>query len=177
MDRSTVESQVHALLEAWNARDLDAFVALMTDDVYWHDLGMPHPPARGRSAVRAFAESALQAFPDCHYVIRAPICVAADNGSCLVPFTMSATHTAVLHPPGFAPVNRSVRFDGLDYITFRGDLVARIETRFDPVEPIEQLTGIPLRPPSGSWREHCLVALQRTLAWWVRRRPRKLQSR
>jgi len=99
MDRATVERQVHALLAAWNARDLDAFVALMTDDVYWHDLGMPNPPARGRLAVRAFAESALQAFPDFHYVIRAPICVAADNGSCLVPFTLSATHTAMLSTP------------------------------------------------------------------------------
>ena len=170
MDRATVESRVHTLLEAWNARDLDGFVALMTEDVSWHDLGMPHPPARGRSAVRMFAESALRAFPDFRYVIRAPICVAADGGSCLVPFTLSATHTAVLDPPGFAPVNRSVHFDGLDYITFRGDLIATIETRFDPAEPIEQLTGLVLRPPSGSWRERGLVSLQRALAWWIRQR-------
>ena len=172
MDRAAVESRVHALLDAWNARDLDAFVALMTDDVYWHDLGMPNPPALGRPAVRAFAESALRAFPDFQYVIRAPICVAADCGSCLVPFTLSATHTVALDPPGFAPVNRTVHFDGLDYITFRGDLIARIETRVDLAEPIEQLTGVVLRPPRGSWRERGLVTLQRVLAWWIRSRPR-----
>jgi len=42
---------VYALLEAWNARDLPRFLSLLTDDVEWHDLGMPGPPARGREAV------------------------------------------------------------------------------------------------------------------------------
>ena len=34
------EEIVQALLEAWNARDLDRFVAMLTEDVEWHDLGM-----------------------------------------------------------------------------------------------------------------------------------------
>ena len=32
---------VYALLDAWNARDLPRFLLLLTEDVEWHDLGMP----------------------------------------------------------------------------------------------------------------------------------------
>ncbi len=169
MRSSSVEATVRALLDAWNARDLDAFTAMMTPDVYWHDLGMPAPPAVGRDAVRRFSEAALRAFPDFRYEIRAPICVAEDGLSCLVPWTISATNLGRLDPPGFAPAGRGVHFDGLDYFQFRDGLVARLETRFDPADPIEQLMGIRLRPSPGSLRERTLVSLQRVVAWWRRR--------
>ncbi len=68
-----------ALLDAWNARDLAAFGALLASDVYWHDLGMPHPPAIGREAAVRFVESALTAFPDFTHEIRGPICVSEDG--------------------------------------------------------------------------------------------------
>jgi steroid delta-isomerase-like uncharacterized protein len=172
MERSETIKLVQALLRAWNARDLDAFVALMHPDVYWHDLGMPTPPAIGRNAVRRFSESALRAFPDFRYTIRGSICVAEDGESCVVPWTINATHTAPFDPPGFAPVGRAVQFDGLDYFELRDGLVTRIETRFDPAEPIEQLMGIRLRPPPGSLLERALVGVQRVAAWLVRSRSK-----
>lgn len=174
MDRAETIRRVEVLLAAWNAHDLDAFVALMRVDVYWHDLGMPAPPAIGRDAVRRFSESALRAFPDFRYTIRGHICVAEDGESCVVPWTINATHTAPLDPPGFAPLGRSVQFDGLDYFEFRDGLVSRIETRFDPAEPIEQLLGIRIRPQAGSILERALVGLQRVIAWWLR--PRSTPS-
>ncbi|MBI2535526.1 MAG: ester cyclase, partial [Gemmatimonadetes bacterium] len=107
---------------------------------------MPHPPAVGRDTVRRFSVSILRAFPDCQYEIRAPVCIAEDGTACLLPWTITATHTGPFDPPGLAPTNRRVRFSGLDYFTLRDRLVARIETRFDPAEPIEQLIGCRLRP-------------------------------
>lgn len=163
-------ARVHALLDAWNVRDLDAFTALLTPDVYWHDLGMPSPPAVGRDAVRSFSESVLRAFPDFRYELRAPICFAEDGQSCVVPWTISATNLGPLDPPGFAPVCGTVRFDGLDYLEFRDGLVSRIETRFDPADPIEQLFGVRVRPVRGSVMERCLVWVQRAYAIWLRRR-------
>jgi len=163
-----VEGRVGALLAAWEARDLDAFVGLLAPDVYWHDLGMPHPPAIGREAVRRFSESVLRAFPDFSYALRGPICVAPDGLSCVVPWTITATSTGVLDPPGVAPTGRPVRFDGLDYIQFSDGLVTSIETRFDPVEPLEQLLHLRLRPRPGSWRERILVLLQRARRAWLR---------
>ena len=164
-----IHDRVDGILRAWNARDLDGFVSFMTPDVYWHDLGMPHPPAVGRDAVRRFSESALRAFPDFRYELRGAICIGEDGRSCVVPFTVHATSTGVFNPPGFAPTGRSVRFAGLDYLQFRDGLVERIETRFDPLDPIEQLFGLPLRPAPGSWLERCLVGIQRTRAAWLRR--------
>jgi ketosteroid isomerase-like protein len=170
VNRTEVAQRVEDLLRAWNARDLDGFLAFLTPDVYWHDLGMPAPPAVGRDAVRRFCESLLRAFPDFAYEVRGPLCIADDGSGCVVPWTISASHRGPFDPPGFAPTGRSVHFNGLDYLEFRGDRVARIETRFDPVEPIEQLLGLRVRPPSGSWRERCLVWAQRAGAAWLRSR-------
>jgi predicted ester cyclase len=172
--RAQADEVVHALLDAWNARDLDGFSAQLTDDVYWHDLGMMHPPAVGRAAVRQFAETTLRAFPDFQYDMRGPICLAADGNSCMVPWTISATHTGQLDPPGLAPTGRRVRFDGLDYLVLSHGRVARIETRFDPAEPIEQLLGVRLRPGAATWQERSLVLLQRLVAAWIRARDRRL---
>lgn len=172
MERAETVERVQSLLAAWNRRNLDTFVALMHPDVYWHDLGMPTPPAIGREAVRRFSESILRAFPDFRYTIRGSVCVAEDGESCVVPWTINATHTAPFDPPGFAPVGRAVQFDGLDYLEFRDGLVARIETRFDPVDPIEQLLGVRIRPPAGSFLERALVGAQRVVAWWLRKRSK-----
>ena len=53
-----IRERVEGMLRAWNDRDLDRFLAFMTPDVDWHDLGMPYPPAVGHEAVRRFSESA-----------------------------------------------------------------------------------------------------------------------
>ncbi|MDO8545396.1 MAG: nuclear transport factor 2 family protein [Opitutaceae bacterium] len=169
--RAQVPALVEAVLRAWNARDLDAFTALLTPDVYWHDLGMPSPPAVGREAVRRFSESILRAFPDFRYEIRHPICIAEDGSCCVIPWTITATNTGPLNPPGFAPTGRRVHFHGLDYFKFRDNLVAHIETRFDPAEPVEQMFGLRVRPLPGSLKERCFVWFQRAQAAWIRRRP------
>jgi len=171
--REQTREIVDALLQAWNTRDLDGFAAKLSEDVYWHDLGMLHPPAIGREAVREFVLAVLRAFPDFQFDIRAPICTADDGSHCVIPWTISATNTGPLDPPGMAPTGRRVRFDGLDYLELRDGLVARIETRFDPAEPIEQLLGVRLRPAAASWQERGLVLLQRALAARIRAADRR----
>jgi predicted ester cyclase len=164
---------VAALLAAWNARDLVRFTSFLTEDVYWHDLGMLHPPVVGREAVRAFSDTVLRAFPDFHFELRRPICLATDGSCCVVPWTISATNSGPYDPPGLAPTGRRLRFDGMDFIELRDGLVARIETRFDLIDVIEQMLGMSLRPAAGSWRERALVAVQRLVAGWVRWRRRR----
>jgi steroid delta-isomerase-like uncharacterized protein len=171
MDPHThVADTVAALLAAWNARDLVRFTSFLTEDVYWHDLGMLHPPMVGREAVRAFSDTVLRAFPDFHFELRRPICAAADGSCAVVPWTISATNTGPYDPPGLAPTGRRLRFDGMDFIEFRDGLIARIETRFDLIDVMEQILGMSLRPAAGSWRERGLVEAQRLVAAWVRRR-------
>jgi len=166
-----VTRTVTDLLQAWNARDLDRFVGYLAEDVSWHDLGMLHPPAVGRDAVRRFAETALRAFPDFAFEMRGPLCIAADGSSCCVPWTISATNSGPYDPPGLAPTGRRLRFDGCDYVVFRDGLIACIETRFDPAVVIEQMLGVTIRPAPGSLAEWCVVQVQRVMAAWLRDHP------
>jgi len=161
---SDSSSIARAVLDAWNARDLPQFLDLLTEDIEWYDPAMEHPPARGKAAVQAFAESVLHAFPDFSYEIREPVCVSDDGTRCVVPWRISATHTATLAPPGYAPTNRQLAVDGLDQLDLRGDRVARILTCFDVIAAAEQLLGVTLRPPSRSWRQRAMVGLQRIAA-------------
>jgi steroid delta-isomerase-like uncharacterized protein len=157
------------MLTAWNSRDLDAFVALLADDVEWYDPAMAEPPARGRSAVRAFADAVLHAFPDFRYEIQAPLCVATDGSRCTILWRISATHLSPLAPLGYAPTGRQASFEGVDVIDIRAGKVTRILTAFDPLVPAEQLTGLRLRPVPGTWRARITVGLQRLVARRVRK--------
>ena len=158
-----------SLLEAWNRRDLDAFVELLAEDVEWYDPAMPQPPTRGRAAVREFAENVLEAFPDFRYDVEPPVCASADDSRCVLVWKISATHSKPLKPMGFAPTNRSASLEGVDVIDAHGGKIVRIRTAFDPMAAAEQFMGLSLRPVPGTWRGSAAVAAQRLAAWFARR--------
>lgn len=166
LDAATLAEQ---LLEAWNARDVARLVELLAEDVEWYDPAMSRPPARGRSEVRAFAEAVLRAFPDFRYQVLEPVCESKDGSHCAVPWRITATHTAALIPPGFAPTNRQLNVEGIDLIEARDGKVTRILTCFDPIFAAEQLLNLRLRPVPGSLRERLMVGLQRFAAARARR--------
>lgn len=159
------------LLDVWNQRELDRFVALLDEEVWWYDPGMPSPPARGKAAVRAFADSVIAAFPDFRYIVREPVCLSADRHRCVFPWRIEATHSGWLCPPGFAPTQRRAAFDGVDVLECKNGKIVRIETCFDALSAAEQLLGLRLRPKPGSLRERMLVFLQRAMAARARRLP------
>jgi len=161
-----------ALIDAWNARELARFLDLLAEDVTWYDPAMPAPPARGRKAVTEFAEAVLRAFPDFRYELRAPLYVAPGGASCVVPWRITATHTATLTPPGYAPTHRRVVLDGLDQLDVQDGKVVHILTCFDVVAAAEQLLDVTLRPREHSVRQRVVMILQRLLAARARRRGR-----
>jgi steroid delta-isomerase-like uncharacterized protein len=170
MDHTATEDIARRLLAAWNARDLDAFLGLLAEDVEWYDPAMPEPPARGRPAVRAFAEAVLHAFPDFEYQIQGPLCTAGNGTRCAIVWRISATHLYPLRPLGYAPTRRMVSIDGVDVLDIRDGKVIRILTAFDLLPAAEQLLGLRLRPVPGTWRAKGVVAVQRALAYLARRR-------
>ncbi len=173
MSDASATDVAQKLLAAWNARDLDGFEALLADEVEWYDPAMPEPPARGRAAVRAFAESVLEAFPDFRYEIQPPICTAQDGSRCAIVWRISATHARPLRPLGYAPTGRKATIDGVDVLDVRDGKVTRIFTAFDLLPAAEQLLGRRLRPVPGTWRARCAVAAQRFLAFFARQRNRR----
>jgi ketosteroid isomerase-like protein len=164
------EEVVRQLLAAWDARDLEGFADCLTEDVEWYDSAMPDPPARGRGAVKEFADAVLRAFPDFKYEVLPPICVSADGTRCAVKWRISGRHVRSLKPLGYAPTGRRVEIEGVDVLDLEGGKVKRILTAFDPLPAAEQLLGIRLRPTPGTWRAWLAVRVQRTLAWLARSR-------
>ncbi len=171
-DIADPSSTLQAVVDAWKERNWDRILSLLTPDVEWYDLGMLHPPARGRDAVLAFAESVIGAFPDFDLKIEGPVCVAPDGSRCAVHRRITGTHAGVYSPPGFAPTGRRASFVGVDLIEFRGKQISRILSLFDVLDAAGQLTGVALRPPEGSFRERLLVLMQRTVAFFARHRSR-----
>ena len=168
--RETAEDVARRLVDAWNARILDDFIGLLAPDVEWYDPAMPEPPARGRAAVRAFAEDILRAFPDFTYEIQPPICGSPDGSRCAIVWRISATHLHAFGPLGYAPTGRRGNIEGVDIIDIRDGRVTRILTAFDLIDAAEQLLGMRFRPSPGTWRGRLAVAFQRVLACAGRKR-------
>ena len=169
VDSNTNAKTAEHIIEAWNARKFDEVFRMFAEDAVWDDPAMS-APAEGKPAIRAFAEAMLYAFPDFTVTLRGPVCASDDGATCAVPWRIKATH---LHPlvPGYGPTKRTAVFDGIDYIKFRGNEIARIETFCDLRAAASQLLGIQLRPRPGSLQERLLVALQRVIAAVVRLFP------
>jgi len=163
---------VQRLLASLDARDLEGFANCLAHDVEWYDPAMPDPPARGRAAVKAFAEAVICAFHDFTYQVLPPICVAADGTRCAVKWRISGSQVRSLEPLGYAPTGRRVEIEGVDVIDLEGEQVKRILTAFDPLPAAEQLLGMRLRPTPGTWRAWLAVRVQRTLAWLARSKRR-----
>ncbi len=169
MDAAGADRVIQRLLASWEARDLEGLVDCLSDDVEWYDPAMPDPPARGRAAVKAWAEAVIRAFPDFRYQVLPPICYATDGSRCAVKWRITASHLAPLEPPGYAPTGRRAEFEGVDLLEFEGDRVRGILTAFDPLPAAEQLLGIGLRPVAGTWRALLTVRVQRAAAWLARK--------
>ncbi len=154
------------LITAWNARELERVMDMMTEDAVWDDPAMP-APAHGKDAIRAFANALLFAFPDFHISLRGPVCVSLDGTTCAVPWRIKGTH---VHPlvPGYAPTNRTACFDGIDYIQVRNNRVAYVQTYGDMLTAASQLLGIRLKPRPGGVAERMLVLGQHMIAAIVR---------
>jgi len=167
MNADEVVAIIEELARTWNARDLERFLDLLSDDVEWDDPAMS-APARGKTAVRSFSVALLEAFPNFHYEIQRPICVSQDSTRAAVAWQITGTHLHPLSPPGYGPTNRTVCVEGVDIIDFVDSKVSRISTFFDVRVAAGQLLGLSLRPRPDSVLESVMVVVQRVCAAWLR---------
>jgi hypothetical protein len=68
MNRSPAEV-VQAQLEAYNLRDLDAFMALFSDDAQLFELGVPVPSTAGKSAIAERYRRLFDDSPALHSIV------------------------------------------------------------------------------------------------------------
>lgn len=100
--------------DAWNRHDLDALMAMMTDDCVFDASAGPHVEgerAKGAQAVRAAFAAVFEAFPDAHWA-NARHFVAGSRG--VSEWTFSGTRTD----------GRRVEVNGCDLFTFRDGRIA-----------------------------------------------------
>jgi steroid delta-isomerase-like uncharacterized protein len=123
--------------DAWNAHDVDAIVAMHTDDSVFenHTTG---DVTVGREAIGRAVEGIFRVFPDLNFegrrqYIREDLVVQE--------WTARGTHEGTMTRSGveIQPTGRNVEYRGMDIIPIRNGLVARKDVYSDGVTLLRQL--------------------------------------
>jgi steroid delta-isomerase-like uncharacterized protein len=137
----TTRAVFEAGTEAFNAHDIDAFAALLTDDVVFDVPG--GEPQSGKAACAAFYRGWIDAFPDAHGDVDAVHVVDADL--IVEEGTFRGRHDGVLHTPSGAipPTGNAVRIPYVHVLRFRDGKHAALGLMFDRLLMLEQLGLVP----------------------------------
>ena len=156
----------HHWMDAWNRKDADALLALMTDDIAYDDPALAET-AHGKEDVRAFTALIWRAMPDMRFTEPMGMFVAQEGPRIIAPWHMSAAFTGPLDPPGFAPTGDRVELDGVDVWELRDGKVCRYWAYYDNMDVGRQVGLLPARK---SRAERAGARLQRLTAAARRRR-------
>jgi hypothetical protein len=135
--------------DAWNARDVEAILALTHDDITFLDPGMLGEPLRGRTQFRGFVEMFFQIYPD-GTIERSdwPIYVAVDGIGLAIPWRVRCTFSGDMSggpcPLALAPTGRPVDVEGVDLYVFKDGLLHRWSRIANGVEIMAQIHGVNL---------------------------------
>ena len=144
----------------YNDQALDAILARCTSDIRWEDPGRPGV-GHGHDAVREFLAMTWVAFPDIRFTAPEPAHLALDGSQVIARWAATATMSGPLEPPGLAPTQQPVAFDGVDLWRFRDGRLASYRAIYDVADVARQLGALPAR---GSGAERAVVASQRIQA-------------
>jgi SnoaL-like domain len=158
----------HRDFAAWNAHNVDAAVAVTTEDVLMEGPPPLIPPegVRGRAAYRSWLESTWRMLPDLHIELAGPVLTTSDGTAAAGPWRLCGTMTGRLDPPGFAPTCQPVELNGVDLWRFRGGRGCQLRVYTDLNTVARQIGAL---PPPGSTGEHLGVLLQHLAARKKRR--------
>ena len=133
---------------AWNAHDVPAIAALVTDDIRYEDPTAAEPVMHGRAAVEAWATVMFAAMPDLH-LERLDTWVTTGGAVIASAFGFTATPRGALVAPGLPPLaatNTPIKLLGMDRSELRDDRLARHQIYVDTADAGRQLGAF---PPSG----------------------------
>ena len=169
-DESAASEVLARWYEAWNAHDVDAVSALLTDDVRYEDPAAPADVLQGRGPVEAYVRSAFNGVPDLHLEKLEEW--TSESGQVIASyFRLTGTFTGELDAPGLpplAPTNGRLDLSGMDRSEIRdGTHLARHQIFWDTTELGRQ---IGLVPPRDSGMERLSRRLQHLTARRMRRR-------
>lgn len=153
-------------LEAWNSREPDRVLSLLTEDVELRDDSWPKA-MHGHADVREFLEALWRAMPDMSFeLLQGPYVIPGEPRASFH-WRGTGTFTGPMDPPGFAPTGRRWEGDGVDFQEYRGGRIAKLRVAFDMMSAARQLGVL---PPTGSRAEQAMAATQRTVVRLTRSR-------
>jgi len=153
---------------AWNAHDVDAVAALVTDDVRYEDPAAHANVLEGRRPVAEHVRAAFRGLPDLH-LEKLEEWVSPGGQVIASYFRVTATFSGVLEAPGLpplAPTNSGIDLLGMDRSEIRDGRLSRHQIFWDTGELTRQIGVL---PPRGSATER----LSRRLQHLTARRMRK----
>jgi steroid delta-isomerase-like uncharacterized protein len=154
--------------EAWNAHDVQAISALMTEDVRYEDPSAHAPVLHGRASVEDHVNAALRGIPDLHLEMFEEW--VSPGGEVIASyFKVTGTFSGVLDPPGLpplAPTNGMIESLGMDRSEIRDGRLARHQIFWDMVEVGRQMGAM---PPRDSGMDRLTRRLQHLTARRMRR--------
>jgi steroid delta-isomerase-like uncharacterized protein len=124
-----LEKVIAAYGEAWNRHDIEAILAMHTEDSVFenHTSG---GQAVGRAAIREILKAVFSAFPDIRFDARRTY---VRDGLVTQEWTASATLAIPYTSGGITvqPTGKRVSWNGVDVIPFTGNLIARKDVYVD----------------------------------------------
>jgi steroid delta-isomerase-like uncharacterized protein len=155
-----VEEFVERWLAAWNSRQPERLLELMTDDIVYDDSAWQQT-MRGHAQVRELLDYLWRAFPDFTVEgVDGPL-VASDGPRAAFWWRAHGTNAGPIDPPGIPATGKRIEFEGADFEDYRDGKVARLRIVFDMADLSRQLG---LQPEPGSLGERAMVLAQQIRA-------------
>jgi steroid delta-isomerase-like uncharacterized protein len=132
-----LETTIGLYGDAWNRHDIDAILALHTEDSVFenHTSG---GLAVGKVELRKLLESVFATFPDLHFSTRRAY---FGESVAVLEWTASATHAnpVTRGTQTFPPTGKALAWKGMDVLPVREGLIARKDVYADSISFLQQL--------------------------------------
>ena len=138
MSRTVNEATLQRAFEAWNAGNLEGYLALYDDSIKLHGYS---PAPMDKTAVRGFYEMIHRAFDGPQLTFHD---VFSDGDRLAIRFTMTGTHRDQF--VGLAPTGRSIAVHGITILRFSE---GRCVERWSSVDMYGWLAQLGAVPPLG----------------------------
>ncbi|MDT5257618.1 MAG: hypothetical protein QOD10_2698 [Mycobacterium sp.] len=128
-------------LKAWNSHEPEQLLALMTDDIVYHDDSRPFV-MHGHDQVRDWLLALWHANPDLTFTV-VGIYIMPGEPKAAIHWQSKGTLVNKLEPFGFRPTGRPVTVDGVDLHTYREGRISAVRAAFDMLEVARQAGLLP----------------------------------